>query len=166
MQSEYSKLLEYWRTEDYRFSNKKFLQDKKTLENVVFSEINNKHIENPIIELVVKNLKHAIYYEAQQYFQFYPEGSKDTQKIVQELEKRTKMKAPSDRLTIEMYQYMLWNQFLSDFDYENKKYFFETYYEVVKNNQLTNIPNKNNWLFLEENGYICNKLHLEFKNQK
>ncbi|WP_285141106.1 hypothetical protein, partial [Lactococcus petauri] len=101
MQSEYSKLLEYWRTEDYRFSNKKFLQDKKTLENVVFSEINNKHIENPIIELVVKNLKHAIYYEAQQYFQFYPEGSKDTQKIVQELEKRTKMKAPSDRLTIE-----------------------------------------------------------------
>ncbi|WP_338954943.1 P-loop NTPase fold protein [Lactococcus petauri] len=176
LQSAYSKLLEYWKTDDESSYQIKFMQDKKVLEKVVFSEINKSItenseitksiIQNPIIDLVVSKLKFAIYYEAQQYFQFYPEINKDIKNIVEKLEERTKMKVPSDKPTIEMYQYMLWNQFLSDFDIQNKKYFFETYYEVVENNQLTYKVSKNNWLFLEENGYICNKLHLEFKKQK
>lgn len=178
LQSEYSKLLDYWKTDESSYQIK-FMQDKKVLEKVVFSELNKSIIENseitksiiqnPIIDLVVNKLKFAIYYEALEYYQLYSNDSIDSikrQKIILKIENRTKMKAPSDKPTVEMYQYMLWNQFLSDFDYQNKKYFFETYYEVVENNELNNKLSKNNWLFLEENGYICNKLHLEFKNQK
>lgn len=176
LQSEYSKLLNYWKTDDESSYQIKFMQDKKVLEKVVFSELNKSIIENseitksitqnPIIDLVVNKLKFAIYYEALEYFQLYSDDSIIRQKIILKIENRTKLKAPSDNPTVEMYQYMLWNQFLSDFDYQNKKYFFETYYEVVKNNELNNKLSNNNWLFLEEKGYICNKLQLEFKNQK
>ena len=165
LQSQYSKLLEYWDTDDEKFSYTPFMQDKKVLEKVVFFEINTTHVESPIIDLVVNKLKHAIYYEALHYFQYYSGNNTYKQEMLQKLEYRTKMKAPSDNPTIEMYQYMLWNQFLSDFDTSNKKYFFEKYYEVIENNQLTNKTSKNNWLFLEEKGYICKKLNLEFKNQ-
>lgn len=165
LQSEYSRLLQYWNTDYAKMTHPKFMKDKILLEKVVFSEINNTYIENSIIDLVVKNLKHAIYYEAQELVQFNSKNSTNRQKTIPKIEERTKMKAPSDNPTLEMYQYMLWNQFLSDFDYQHKKYFFETYYEVVENNELTNKISKNNWLFLEEKGYICNKLDLEFKNQ-
>lgn len=166
LQSEYSRLLQYWDTDYAKMTYPTFMQDKILLEKVVFSEINSTYIENAIIDLVVKNLKHAIYYEAQELFQVNSKSSTNRQEIIPKIEKRTKMKAPSNNPSLEMYQYMLWNQFLSDFDYQHRKYFFETYYEVVENNELTNKISKNNWLFLEEKGYICNKLHLEVKNQK
>lgn len=166
LQSEYARLSKYWDTEDNSFVNQKFLKDKRILEKLVFSEINNEHTKNSIVDLVVKKLQYAIYYEAQKLMYSYTGISTQNQEVIQDVEKRTGMELSSDKPTIEILQYMLWNQFLTNFDDQNKKYFFETYYEVVDNNQLTNKISKYNWLFIEKNGFICNKLNLEFKDQK
>ena len=139
------------------------MKGKKTLEKIVFSEINNEHIKNSIIDLVVKKLQYAIYHEAQKLMYSYTGSITQNQEVIQDVEKRTGMELPNDNPTIEIFQYMLWNQFLSDFDDQNKKYFFETYYEVVDNSQFTNKISKYKWLFIDKNGFICNKLNLEFK---
>jgi hypothetical protein len=165
LQFEYSRLPQYWTT-DYRVNEySSFYKEKIMLERIVFSEINRTHLESPTIELVVNRLKYAIYYEAKSLLDYlkFP-NSEESKIMLHKLEKRTSMRKPDKEDSIEVLQYMLWNQFISEFDFKTRKYFFDTYYLKSKTpkNQIIKPMSNNDWAFIEENGFIWKKLKIKY----
>ncbi|MFK4878531.1 P-loop NTPase fold protein [Lactococcus petauri] len=161
---EYSLLPQYWTTDYNVDEDSSFYKEKIMLERIVFTQIKQTRLQNPIIELVVNNLQHAIYYEAKSLSDnLKSPNSKKSQLMLQKLEKRTSMRSPYKEASIEVFQYMLWNQFISKFDFDTKKYFFDTYYLKSKTpkNQIIKPISKNDWAFIEENGFIQKQLNIK-----
>jgi hypothetical protein len=128
---EYRKLPTYWTTDNdwmtSEYNQNSFLIKKIKLEKLVFKYIKENFDSNNLTELVVSKLSFAIYYEAKRIFEAIP-GSQSVPRNVKELNKRTHCNiSPNTIKVIADVEYILWNQYLHEFDLSEKIYFICIY---------------------------------------
>lgn len=124
---EYSKLPTYWTTDNdwmtSEYNHYPFLIKKIRLEKLIFEYIKKNFDRNNLTQLVVDKLSFAIFYEAKDIFESIP-SSQSIPRNVNMLNKRTHCNiSPNTIKVIADIEYILWNQYLHEFDLSEKIYF-------------------------------------------